>query len=67
MGRSALASAPRPRRSAAATTFVFVHGMSPGAFTWDTLVRRLERGGHRALAVDPDRSRRRGSTRAGSG
>jgi len=32
--------------------FVLVHGMSHGAWAWDLVVPRLERAGHRALAVD---------------
>ncbi|MBI4594142.1 MAG: alpha/beta fold hydrolase [Candidatus Rokubacteria bacterium] len=32
--------------------FVFVHGMSHGAWCWRTLCDRLDRRGHRTLAVD---------------
>jgi len=36
-----------------------VHGMSHGAWAWDGLVRRLEKDGHRAIAVDlPGHGRR---------
>lgn len=39
--------------------FVFVHGMSHGAWCWEPLVARLERRGHRTLAVDlPGHGRR---------
>jgi pimeloyl-ACP methyl ester carboxylesterase len=39
--------------------FVFVHGMSHGAWCWDPLVKRLEGRGHRTLAVDlPGHGRR---------
>ena len=39
--------------------FVLVHGMSHGAWAWDGLVRRLEKDGHRAIAVDlPGHGRR---------
>ena len=39
--------------------FVLVHGMSHGAWAWDGLVRRLEKGGHRAIALDlPGHGRR---------
>jgi len=39
--------------------FVLVHGMSHGAWAWDGLVRRLEKDGHRALALDlPGHGRR---------
>src|SRR5262245_48553100 len=40
-------------------TFVLVHGMSHGAWTWDLLRARLARRGHRVLAVDlPGHGRR---------
>ena len=39
--------------------FVLVHGMSHGAWAWDGLVRRLDKAGHRAIAVDlPGHGRR---------
>jgi len=39
--------------------FVLVHGMSHGAWAWEGLVRRLEKDGHRAIAVDlPGHGRR---------
>lgn len=39
--------------------FVFVHGMSHGAWCWEPVVQRLERRGHRTLAVDlPGHGRR---------
>jgi pimeloyl-ACP methyl ester carboxylesterase len=39
--------------------FVLVHGMSHGAWAWDGLVRRLEKDGHRAIALDlPGHGRR---------
>ena len=39
--------------------FVLVHGMSHGAWAWDGVVRRLEKDGHRAIAVDlPGHGRR---------
>jgi pimeloyl-ACP methyl ester carboxylesterase len=40
-------------------TFVLVHGMSHGAWCWDTLRARLEHDGHRVVAVDlPGHGRR---------
>jgi pimeloyl-ACP methyl ester carboxylesterase len=33
-------------------TFVLVHGAWQGAWAWETIVPRLERAGHRAVAVD---------------
>ncbi len=42
-----------------ARQFVLVHGMSHGAWCWELLVPRLERAGHRVLAVDlPGHGRR---------
>lgn len=42
-----------------AAWFVLVHGMSHGAWCWDPLRERLERRGHRVLAVDlPGHGRR---------
>jgi len=39
--------------------FVFVHGMSHGAWCWELVQARLERAGHRTLAVDlPGHGRR---------
>lgn len=39
--------------------FLFVHGMSHGAWCWDLVIPRLERAGHRAVAVDlPGHGRR---------
>ncbi len=39
--------------------FVFVHGMSHGAWCWELVQGRLERSGHRTLAVDlPGHGRR---------
>ena len=39
--------------------FVLVHGMSHGAWAWEALVRRLEKDGHRAVALDlPGHGRR---------
>lgn len=39
--------------------FVFVHGMSHGAWCWEPVQARLERAGHRTLAVDlPGHGRR---------
>jgi len=43
----------------ATTTFVLVHGMSHGAFAWSLLSTRLEKKGHRVIAVDlPGHGRR---------
>ena len=53
-----------PASSRGPRTFVFVHGMSHGAFTWDRLARRLERAGHRVLAVDLPGHGRRAHERA---
>jgi pimeloyl-ACP methyl ester carboxylesterase len=44
--------------------FVLVHGMSHGAWAWDALVRRLEKDGHRAVAVDLPGHGRRAHERA---
>ncbi len=42
-----------------AKEFVFVHGMSHGAWCWDAVRGRLERAGHATLAVDlPGHGRR---------
>lgn len=42
-----------------AKEFVLVHGMSHGAWCWESLGRRLEDSGHRVLAVDlPGHGRR---------
>jgi pimeloyl-ACP methyl ester carboxylesterase len=42
-----------------AKEFVFVHGMSHGAWCWDAVRARLERAGHATLAVDlPGHGRR---------
>jgi pimeloyl-ACP methyl ester carboxylesterase len=42
-----------------AREFVLVHGMSHGAWAWEGLVRRLEKDGHRAIALDlPGHGRR---------
>jgi len=39
--------------------FVFVHGMRHAGWCWDPIVERLERRGHRRLAVDlPSHGRR---------
>ena len=32
--------------------FVLVHGMSHGAWAWEPLARRLEKNGHRVVAMD---------------
>jgi pimeloyl-ACP methyl ester carboxylesterase len=40
------------RTDARPATFVFVHGMSHGAFCWAPIVERLARARHRTLAVD---------------
>lgn len=50
----------------AGRTFVLVHGMSHGAWAWDPVVPRLERAGHRALAVDLPGHGRRAHERAGA-
>ena len=47
-----------------AKEFVLVHGMSHGAWAWDALVRRLEKEGHRAIAVDLPGHGRRAHERA---
>ena len=44
--------------------FVLVHGMSHGAWAWETLRGRLERDGHRVLAVDLPGHGRRAHERA---
>lgn len=42
-----------------AREYVLVHGASHGAWCWEDLIPRLERGGHRVLAVDlPGHGRR---------
>jgi len=42
-----------------AKEFVLVHGMSHGAWAWGALTRRLEKDGHRVIAVDlPGHGRR---------
>jgi pimeloyl-ACP methyl ester carboxylesterase len=47
--------------------FVFVHGMSHGAWCWELVHERLERAGHRALAVDlPGHGRRAAEWRRAS-
>jgi pimeloyl-ACP methyl ester carboxylesterase len=46
------------------STFVLVHGMSHGAWTWRLLTERLERAGHRVLAVDLPGHGRRAHERA---
>jgi pimeloyl-ACP methyl ester carboxylesterase len=47
--------------------FVFVHGMSHGAWCWELMQERLERAGHRALAVDlPGHGRRAAEWRRAS-
>src|SRR2546421_5924411 len=41
------------------TTFVLVHGMSHGGWAWASLAARLERDGHRIIAIDlPGHGRR---------
>src|SRR5712672_2028414 len=40
------------RRMTPSVTFVLVHGAWQGAWAWETIVPRLERAGHRAVAVD---------------
>src|SRR5688572_19303626 len=44
--------------------FVLVHGMSHGAWAWDALRARLEKSGHRAVAVDMPGHGRRAHERA---
>lgn len=44
--------------------FVFVHGMSHGAWCWELVIPRLERAGHRAVAVDLPGHGRRAHERA---
>jgi pimeloyl-ACP methyl ester carboxylesterase len=46
------------------STFVLVHGMSHGAWAWGLPTKRLERAGHRVLAVDLPRHGRRAHERA---
>src|SRR5512132_1532355 len=46
------------------STFVLVHGMSHGGFTWDRLAPRLRRAGHHVLAVDLPGHGRRAHERA---
>jgi pimeloyl-ACP methyl ester carboxylesterase len=46
------------------STFVLVHGMSHGAWAWGLLTKRLERAGHRVLAVDLPGHGRRAPERA---
>jgi pimeloyl-ACP methyl ester carboxylesterase len=46
------------------STFVLVHGMSHGGWAWDTLARRLERAGHRVIAMDLPGHGRRAHERA---
>src|SRR5689334_2900913 len=44
--------------------YVFVHGMSHGAWCWEPVAKRLEQGGHRVLAVDLPGHGRRAHERA---
>ena len=44
--------------------FVLVHGMSHGAWAWEGLVRRLDKDGHRAIALDLPGHGRRAHERA---
>jgi pimeloyl-ACP methyl ester carboxylesterase len=44
--------------------FVLVHGMSHGAWAWEPLKRRLEKDGHRVVAVDLPGHGRRAHERA---
>lgn len=44
--------------------FVLVHGMSHGAWAWEPLARRLERDGHRVVAMDLPGHGRRAHERA---
>src|ERR1051326_4652928 len=46
------------------TTFVLVHGMSHGGWAWRLLAARLERDGHRVIAVDLPGHGRRAHERA---
>src|SRR5919108_216553 len=44
--------------------FVVVHGMSHGAWSWEPLARRLEKNGHRVVAMDLPGHGRRAAERA---
>ena len=46
------------------STFVLVHGMSHGGWAWRLLTARLERGGHRVIALDLPGHGRRAHERA---
>ena len=46
------------------STFVLVHGMSHGGWAWRLLTARLERGGHRVIAIDLPGHGRRAHERA---
>src|SRR3989304_4800431 len=61
-GRAALASEVTMSKQ-----FVFVHGMSHGAWCWAAVQARLERAGHATLAVDLPGHGRRALRRAGGG
>jgi pimeloyl-ACP methyl ester carboxylesterase len=52
------------RSAAMNREFVLVHGMSHGAWAWDALRERLQRSGHRAVAVDLPGHGRRAHERA---
>src|SRR5207237_8927840 len=47
-----------------AREFVLVHGMSHGAWCWEPLARRLEKNGHRVVAMDLPGHGRRAHERA---